>query len=500
MGAIAVVYGIIVRMSLYFANRSLWTDELFLAMNIRHRSYIELLSTLDYNQAAPPLFLCIERFAVQVFGENELSLRFFPLLAGIAALFLIYRLAFLMLPGLAALLSISLFAVLRYTVYFSNELKPYSIDLFVSLILFSLLWGARKEVFDWPKTILISLVGSLCIWVSYPAVFTLLAAEITVLFENPVSKYKQLFKSRFTAYACWIVSFIGMYWLSVAGALDNSSLVDSWSVRYPSSIFDLFWLLDAMGRFFYRPLGFQGVTEVLAMLAFVVGCAALWHRNRLLLVSLLSPFIVTLAAAFVHKYPFRDRLILYLVPYALFILSSGIAWMLDIKKRPRYCQVFGLVLLFLLGATPAWRSLAIINNPHQYTVHHLRPLIAYVDENHSNDDLIYIFPRAQIAFDYYTDNHPNLKGNAIRSRTKIEPDDVNQRQMVVDELLQVRGNSRVWLLGTDLDIEDGDLDIVLQDIDLIGTQLDIKQLSDAVAVLYDFSLAPASISVTEAEY
>lgn len=496
--AIAVLFGIVVRLSLYFGNRSLWFDELGIAMNLRDRSYIELLSPLDHNQAAPPLFLWIERFATQLLGHNELALRLFPLLAGIAALFLFYRLAFLIVPGSAAAIAISLFAVLRYTVYYSNELKPYIVDLCASLLLFSILWGSRRHSFDRFKTLLVSVVGSLCILTSYPAAFTLVAAESTVLFANPVNHYWQLFRSRLLAYACWIASFIFMYWISVADALGNSSLVESWSARYPSSIFDIVWLLDAMGRFFYRPLGFLGVAEVLAMLAFICGCVVLWRNNRLTLLALLSPFVVTLAASFLQKYPFRERLILYLVPYALLILSSGIAWTLDIK-RPRYCQVFGAILVCLLWMPSAGRQLATIANPHQYSVHRLRPLIAYVNDHYAANDVIYVFPRAQRAFEYYTLKYPQLREHAIAPKTRLEPDDITTRQQVINELLQVRGNSRVWLLGTEFDLEKGELDLVLQDLDLVGTQLDFEQLSDAATALYDFSLAPESISLTETE-
>lgn len=76
------------QLSQYLYNRSLWADEAVLALNIVNRSYLELLQPLDYDQAAPIGFLIVEKFAVQLFGDNEYSLRLFPLLSGIISLLL----------------------------------------------------------------------------------------------------------------------------------------------------------------------------------------------------------------------------------------------------------------------------------------------------------------------------------------------------------------------------------------------------------------------------
>src|SRR5689334_23171439 len=82
----AVLFGALVRLVQYASNRSLWSDEAMLALNIVDRSYLELLKPLDYNQAAPPLFLWLEKLAVQLLGNNEYALRLVPLTAGLIAL------------------------------------------------------------------------------------------------------------------------------------------------------------------------------------------------------------------------------------------------------------------------------------------------------------------------------------------------------------------------------------------------------------------------------
>ena len=501
LSIIAVGLGILVRLSLYFGNRSLWSDELGLALNLRDRAYVELLSALDYDQAAPPLFLWIERFCMQVLGDSEYSLRLYPLLAGIGALLLFYRLAVLMLPGLTATLAIWLFATLKYTVSFSNELKPYSVDLFVSLLLFSLLWGSRQQSFGRLRTVLLSVLGAVGIWTSYPAVFTLVAAESTVLFANPVTSYRRLFQSRLPVYGVWIASFLGLFWVSVASALENADLVNSWSSRYPSSIVDVVWLLDALGRFFYRPLGFEGIAEVLAIVAFLVGGAVLWRTHRPTLLALLSPAIVTLAAAYLHQYPFRERLILFLVPYMVLILSSGMAWTLDVQLRPRYCQVLGWGLALMLLVPPTAQTVSLIFRPNRDIGDRLRPLIEHIDENFRPQDTIYVFSAADTAFNYYTSNRPHLRQNWLVSTILLpeKPTHTDRRQQLLTDLERLRGNDRVWLLGSDFDRDKGELALILKDVDLLGTRIELMAISNSAVALYDFSLAPDSFSLSDIE-
>src|SRR5947209_20397995 len=81
-------FGITVRCVQYLANRSLWLDESFLALNIVHRTFLQLLQPLDYEQGAPLAFLMVERAAVQLFGNSEYALRLFPLVSGIVSLLL----------------------------------------------------------------------------------------------------------------------------------------------------------------------------------------------------------------------------------------------------------------------------------------------------------------------------------------------------------------------------------------------------------------------------
>src|SRR4051812_31295813 len=60
--------GVALRLHLYVDRRSLWLDEIWVALDIVGRSFLGLLRPLDYAQSAPVGFLWIERIAVVIGG------------------------------------------------------------------------------------------------------------------------------------------------------------------------------------------------------------------------------------------------------------------------------------------------------------------------------------------------------------------------------------------------------------------------------------------------
>jgi predicted membrane-bound mannosyltransferase len=90
---IIICWGILLRLTDFLFNRSLWLDELMLALNIINKDFYQLLGPLDHHQGAPAGFLMVEKLALQLFGNSEYALRLFPLISGIISLVLFYSLA-----------------------------------------------------------------------------------------------------------------------------------------------------------------------------------------------------------------------------------------------------------------------------------------------------------------------------------------------------------------------------------------------------------------------
>jgi uncharacterized membrane protein len=162
------------RFAQYLANRSLWLDEAFLALNVVQRPFSQLLQPLDDEQVAPIAYLLAEKLAVITPGDNEYALRLFPCLAGIAALLLFYAVAKSCLAPKGLLISLVLFAVSGPLSYYSSEVKQYSSDVTVALLLYFLVlrYVERGEL-SGRSAVLLGTGGAIAIWFSHPAIFVL---------------------------------------------------------------------------------------------------------------------------------------------------------------------------------------------------------------------------------------------------------------------------------------------------------------------------------------
>ena len=78
-----ILIGIALRFSNYIYNRSLWTDEAWMALDVSARTLKEIffndLSRVSLPAISPRgLLTFIEKISINTFGNNELALRLFP--------------------------------------------------------------------------------------------------------------------------------------------------------------------------------------------------------------------------------------------------------------------------------------------------------------------------------------------------------------------------------------------------------------------------------------
>ncbi len=485
LSVVAVSFGLAVRLVQYLSNRSLWGDEASISLNIINRSYRELLTPLSHNQAAPPGFLTVEKLAVQLFGNNEYSLRFFPFICGAIALFAFAWIVAYYTSKITAAIAISFFACLPYLVYYATEVKQYSSDVAIALLLFILLISFRTQLLNRNQIILLSLFGSIAIWFSHPSIFILSGVELSSLIILPASRRWSWLMRRLPVYLSWLTSFILLYWLTIRPTLKNDVLTASFEGRYPESWFDLLWLFDALGRFFYRPLGFFGFTDGIAILAFLLGCIALYRQNKTFLLTLISPFITTLLAAYLHKYPFRERLILFLAPFAVIIIAKGISWMIESRfLQFRGVSLFGVSLLAILLVPRAISASEVFMQPN--TVAEIRPILQSIQQQKKPQDMLYVYPSGANQFRYYADKYEisektYMIGQWDIKKTGRKKLDSNDLQGFKSELNQLQGR-RVWFILSD--VSDLEKETIFSYLDQISDPINCYQESGAVTCLY----------------
>ncbi|HXE56287.1 MAG TPA: glycosyltransferase family 39 protein, partial [Tepidisphaeraceae bacterium] len=170
--------GIGCRVVQYAWDRSFWVDEASLVLNIRERTASMLMGALDFNQAAPPLFLLIERGLYRVFGGSELSLRLFPLVSGCVSVILFAALARRMLKPWMAIVALALFCFSDRLIWHATEVKPYGVDACVAVALTLVAFAGRSDV---RKLIGLCGLATVAVWLSYPAVLVFAGLSLTLL-------------------------------------------------------------------------------------------------------------------------------------------------------------------------------------------------------------------------------------------------------------------------------------------------------------------------------
>ena len=168
---IVIVAGLLWRTVRYALAFPLWGDEAFVAVNFLTRDLAGLTRPLEYFQIAPPGFLLAEWLAVHVFGTGERALRLVPYLAGVASLLLFWRFCREVASRRTVLLAVAMLAASFFPVRHSTEVKPYAIDLLVSLTLITAGWAVGRDIRShraWLALFGFTIAG---VWCSYAAVF-----------------------------------------------------------------------------------------------------------------------------------------------------------------------------------------------------------------------------------------------------------------------------------------------------------------------------------------
>ena len=492
---IIIAFGILIRLVQYLYNRSLWADEAVLALNIVNRSYLELLQPLDYDQAAPIGFLIVEKIAVQLFGDNEYSLRLFPLVFGIISLLLFFHLAKRCIPKTAIPIALALFATLPYLVYYACEVKQYSTDVAIALLSCLVAMQLSSPKLNFTQTVTLSLMGAIAIWFSHPAIFVLAGVGITSLLIGSASN-KNLKINNLIVFLTWLLSFTGMYFGFLRHLNSDEDLLQSWGQAFPSSPFDIIWLFDAFGKFFYKPLGFSKVIDAIdgfafvdgiAIFAFVIGCVSCFYRRKDILAILLSPLIVTFVAAYLHKYPFRSRLVLFLTTFIILLIAEGVNFL--IKKNRYAVNLVGVLILALLLANPLYNTSISIFNP--YLKEEIKHVMSYVKARQQPGDVLYVFQRGRYQFQYYAKKYGYQDGDYIIGVEDLDKYDgktvsPEEEKRYKSDLDKLRGNKRVWLIFSHAD-KAQEIDLINAHINKIGKQIDIYSTKGAFVYLYDFS-------------
>ena len=440
-----ILLGVALRVWAYAADPSFWLDEILLARNILRLPLGHLLTEPLYlDQVAPRGFLLVEKLVASTLGESELALRLFPFLCGIAGLLLFRRLAERTLDGWAVPFAVGLMAIGIPFIRYATELKQYHLDATASILLLVVALDLREREVSTRRLALAGLIGLLVPWFSQASVLVLAGIGVAFAVTWLAERDRPTTRVLLIVMPVWAVS------AALAVAAGRASMTSStrefmqdfWGTGFFPLPFDILtslrWLMDNALSPFADGYLLRYAWPALYLALALIGMIRLWRTRRDVALLLLGPLIVALGAAVAQQYPFRGRLMFFLLPGVLIAVAGGAEGVR--RAAARIHPAAGGALLAALLVPPI---LAIAQTPPPYEMEPNRALLGYLQRHRRPGDQVHVFPLSRIGALFYGPRY-GLRPDEWRTALCARHD----TRAYLRDVDRYRGLARVWLIST----------------------------------------------------
>lgn len=503
-----ILVGIFLRVYHFLDNRSLWGDEIMLALNIVDYNYWQLALPLRMEQYAPLGFLWIEKSMNLMLGDGERALRLFPLFCGIVSLILFYKLSKHILNKTERVIALTLLAFAHPAIYYSVEVKQYQTEMMVAILLYLSYYQYFNKI-NFNSMLTWGLLGALALWFSYSAVFILASFSIVLLLEKFIKKnYPDIFV---TAIACsiWALSFLINYFLFIKRGSSSNYLISYWANNFFPVQLNITWYFKTILHLFDNPLGINLQLplvydklfrfSVFGFLLLIVGIVYFIKQQNKHIALLIPALLIAVVSAF-QKYPIFERFLLFYSPILFILIAKGAGRIQYILENKQYKYVYSILLLLLLLPTVS-NSIYQLLNRDFFGLNKRREskeVFAYINTKSQASDSVYIHWKLEIPLEYY-DKLNNYKfvpvyGTDVNSFAS----DINSyTTLYTSDIEKLIGKDSVWLAVSSIKNVDENYfspprivseAAFLKDIaDKYGVLIHQKKFLDTEVYLYNFS-------------
>lgn len=410
--------GVVLRLKGYLTNPSMWHDECALAWNIKMKTYSDFFCKLRFLQVAPPFFMVATKLLVNLLNVGNLVdkcdmvMRLIPLICGIFSIGVFYFLSKELLSTKKSIaLALLLFAFNSVLIDYSYEFKPYSLDVFLTilLILFFLKINITKTSY---KKLLFSSIGiAFTIWFSLVSSFVILAGGTNLLFK------KEKFKKLSVLFFPILISFIIYFKYYIIGTYQNAGMgmVGFWNDKFILPDFSNFLYLFVENiRYFFFP-----VKYALFIFICILGGIFIYFKEKKYDFLRISSFIFIflIIASILRVYPFSTRLIIFLIP--IFILL--IVKLIDKINWSKKVESVLILTLFLFLIVPQFQLALNKLTQNQNKGEFPREMTAYIVKNYHTNDKIFVNNASRAEYCYYSTFY-NIKNEVIFDNLGNNPD------------------------------------------------------------------------------
>jgi hypothetical protein len=452
-----LVCGTLLRLLQLASNPAQWLDEAMLSWSLVERGVGDLLSRpLMYGQSAPPGYLVLERLCVVAFGPSDWVLRLIPFLASVTTLFACVPLAKSSVFGAGRVALVGLVALAAPFILYAGQAKQYSLDVVASVLLLVLgqtllarideTGAPQPKPFELRLALLAGAYGALSVWLSLPAVFTLVALSsallVAALRKRSWSDGFRLVLALAPLLVVWGASALGAALFNRRSMTPEmlQTLYVYWEAAFmPRSPISevVIWPVRAIARIFRgtESAGLYYAGRPLFMLLMAGGMVMMARRSLRSALLFGMPIALALLAGAARQYPFADRLVMFLIPHLLVFVTEGLGQLCwhAARWQPRVGRLLPIAV-YGLAAVP------LLQTPPPYRSEDMKPLFERLAAERKPGDTLYVYYGSLPAYQYY------VKRGLASPDYLAGPCHHLESRKYLHDLDRLRGTKRLWVM------------------------------------------------------
>lgn len=442
--SIVIIIGITIRTDVWLNEPSFFGDETTLLSNIINRNFIGIFSALDSAQSCPTFFLLVNKIIYSFFSLNETALRFFSYLCGIFSLCIIPFFKDLLFKNKSLnLLLIVMLTLNGELLYYSQEFKQYSSDVFFTLLILLLFFKTKDKVINLKSALIVGVIFGIAGFFSFTLeflVFSICLYFIYIFIRN--KSYKPILGLTIPYFFGLLIQYI----LVFHGTLTNG-IMECWSDE-PFAFETFNSTIQTISS-----LTTNLLNEKIVFAIFMIGIIICIIKDKLLAYILIMPILLNMISGLLDIYPFTNsRVILYLSP--IFIILSLKTFDVIPTKNKLINTTFGFfILLTILSlyihANDYINKTPIGDKSYYYIRSNAREYINHLDKREIKPtDKIFVDDQSAGAFDiYYKEKNydENIIFQSWQNQLSFNDRDTETQHMHLNELPK---GTNIWFYNT----------------------------------------------------
>jgi hypothetical protein len=442
----SLVIGLYLRTREWLFDRSLWLDELMVTYSITHRGFAGLVRPLSLNQAAPVGWLWAERASIDLFGMNDLALRFPCWAASIVALGVFPQVARVIIGRSAAPAATLIFATAPQLIFYSADAKQYSSDVACALLALLVTTKLCQSRPTMRRAVIWGLTCAVLVWCSQPVIPVCAVCGLVLLLM-----WFREWDTLLPVVAGGVILGISVAWDWVVALKPQTTIVNLQSYwvnagGYPplkqTFSADIHWL-TAAATTTEEFLDISKPYLALFLMACGLTVVAL-RRSHFQGLLLALPIAAAITLAVTEHYPFARRLALYLYPIAVMLLAAPLA-LSDLQRNgtARWWRSAAVATsaAALIAVTAPGIALGLDKAAHPDEEATGRQAVAFVGQHQHSGDLVLVMTgdASVLTMAFYGPHYHVREAGVFFLRSAGD-------RACTDPFSNLHGVTRVWLV------------------------------------------------------